>query len=161
MKINNLEDRFIYEEEVKELKPKKMVVETPKLINGDRTTPLYSTTSFADIINSVDRVIGIRVSYIPETKSFIYADIRQWIHPMMLRQAILQGLFPNIQNYADLKNSKKVYDFGVTNKEEGVQAFEDDSYNIRRDYSKFIIMTRPDQPIFEETDIQDILAKFN
>ena len=160
MKVFDLEEKFYYEDEKKSFKPKKIVVESVKLINDDRQKPIYQTTSFNDILNSLDRVEGIRVSYLPFNKTFLYADVSQWIHPMMLIQALNQGLFPNISNYTQLTNSQLVYNFGITNKEDGVREFENDSYTTRRDYGNFTIMTRPDQDIFEKTDIQDILSRY-
>ena len=158
MKVSSLENEFNYEEDKKVLKQKNLT-ESVKIINDDRTNPIYYSTSIYDIINSLNNVVAYRVSYNPTNKTFIYADMDRWVHPMMLLQALNQGLFPNIASFTQLKNSNQAFDFGITNKEQGVEQFYNDSYTVRRDYNGFTIMTRPDQDIFEKTDIQDLISK--
>ena len=60
MKVSSLEKNFYYEEDRKVLKGKNLT-ENVKIINDDRTNPIFYSTSFYDIINSLNNVVAYRV----------------------------------------------------------------------------------------------------
>ena len=136
---------------------------------------IFETTSFNDIINALDNVQnGIRISLNTNNNTFIYADMNKFVHAIMLMNLIKKGYFSDSEKNIEIKDNselseaiengiiKPIYNFGITNKKSGVQAFLSDSYTqaIKYNNGLFALMLRPDYDPFKSDFFKQVMSKY-
>ena len=129
-----------------------------KLLNDDRTKPIYATSRFSDVLSYAEGKDFLRVLFDDEKHLFLYCNGWDYIHIFLGKAAIDCGLYPT-SLYSKLTKNLGLYEFTISTKYRK-ELLTQDSYSSVKEYNGFFIYTREGSDLLKNPVFKEIVKPY-
>lgn len=130
----------------------------PKLLNDDRTKPIYATTRFSDVLSYSEGQDFLRVLFDDKKHLFIYCNGWDYIHIFLGKAAIDSGLYPQDMT-SKLSKNLGLFEFTISSKYRE-NLIKQDSYNFVKEFNGFYIYTREGSELLKNPVFKEIVKPY-
>lgn len=129
-----------------------------KIINDDRTKPIYASYRFNDVLSYAEGKDFLRVLFDDEKNLFLYCNGWDYIHIFLGQAAISCGLYPQ-SSYSKISKNLGLFEFTLS-KEYREGLIKQDSYSYVKEFNGFYIYTREGSELLKNPVFKKILKPY-